>query len=83
MFISQRLLHRMQRAVGRGQPLYTSDFAAISLDRQHQTRAHSEPIDDDRAGAAHSMFATDMHAGTARIDTQEVTQRFPAFYCCL
>jgi hypothetical protein len=73
MFISQCLLNRMQGAVGWRQSLHGGDLAASGLDRQHQTRAHSQSINDDRASAAHAMLAADMYTGTPRLDTQEVT----------
>ena len=80
VLVAQRLLYRMQRAIGPGQSLHGRDLTALRLDRQHQTRAHGQSIDHDRARPTNTVLAADMDTGTAHVDTEEVAQGLPPFH---
>ena len=76
--IHEGLLHRMQLVAVR-ETLDGTDFLAVGLHGEHQARAHWFAIDNDRAGAADTMLATDMGSGLSAIFTDGIGQRAPRF----
>src|SRR5215475_566703 len=50
--VDEGLLHRMQRAVGSGEPLYRGDAAALCRGRKRQAGEYTSAVDQNRAGAA-------------------------------
>src|SRR3974390_401322 len=65
VLVTQRLLDRMQRAVGASEPFDSRYFRAIGLNSQHEAGSHRFAVDDHSARAANAMLAPEMHAGIA------------------
>src|SRR6185437_12867297 len=76
--IHEGLLHRMQ-LVAVSQTLDGADFPAIGLHGEHQTGAHWFPVDNDRAGTAHTVLATNVRSGLSAIFTDGIGQGTPRF----
>ena len=51
------------------------NIAAVGLDREHQTGADAVAINDDRAGAANSMFASDVGTGQPQRAAQKIRKQ--------
>ena len=73
--LPEGLLQRMQRAVGRGEALDRHELGAVGLHRQHQARAGGFAIEQDRAGAADAVFASNMCAGEPEVVADEIDQQ--------
>jgi hypothetical protein len=54
------------------------DLAPIALGGQHQTRKHTPPIDQDRAGSAGALAAALLGAGKCEALTEDLQQRVVA-----
>ena len=76
--LAERLLHRVQLAVG-GQPLDRGDLGAVGLDGQHVARLHAAAVEVHRAGAAVAGVAADDGAGLAELLAQVLHQQHPGF----
>jgi hypothetical protein len=76
VMLAKGLLQRREVMVV-GESFDRHDLAALGLHREHQTRAHRCVIDNDGAGAAHTMLATNMGSGEAEHMTQAIRQRHP------
>jgi hypothetical protein len=79
VMVDHRALHRMQRAIGAGQPLDGAHGLAVKL-RQEQDagieRARAPRVaDHHRAGAAIALVAAFLGAGQAALLAQPVEQR--------
>ena len=74
--IHEGLLHRMQ-PVAISQALDGPDLLTVGLHGEHQAGAHRFVIDNDCAGAADTMLATDMGSGQSAIFTDGIGQRAP------
>ncbi len=61
----KRCLHRVQRISCAGQSLYGSDFLVLGLDRKHETGPDRFPIEQNGAGAANAMFASEINTRKA------------------
>src|SRR5262249_9674320 len=55
-----------------GEPLDRVDFAAVGLDREHETPSHDLAFDAHGARAAHAVLAAEVGAGQFELDPQEV-----------
>ena len=53
------------------------DLAPVRLDRERQARQHARPIDEDGAGTAAALVATEFRVGQAEPPPQQVDQRDP------
>ena len=71
VMLAEHLLHRVQRAVGRGKALDREDARAVRLQRKLGAGLHRNPVDMDHAGAALAGIAADMGAGEAELLTQQ------------
>ena len=69
------LLHRVQRATGRGQPLHRGDAAAGGLQRQHAAALDGLAVQQHGAGAALAGVAADMGAGQRQRAAQQLDQQ--------
>ncbi len=69
--ITEGLLEFRER-LRRSQTFDCLHLRAIGLNSEHQARARGPPIHDDRAGAAHAMFAADMRTRQPDALTQEI-----------
>ena len=76
--VPERLLQRMQ-FVAVGQALQRLDVGPIRLDREQQARPHAFAIYDDRARAAHTVFAAQMGRGQPEVVPEEIGQQPPRF----
>ena len=76
--IHEGLLHRMQ-LVAVSETLDGPDFLTVGLHGEHQTGAHWFVIDNDRAGTADTMLATNMRSGLPAIFTDGIGQRTARF----
>ena len=52
---------------------------AVGLRREHQAGTNRRAVENDGAGAANAMLATDMGAGEQQVVAQEIAQQQPAF----
>ena len=75
--VGERLLHRRQRAVRLGQPLHGGDLRAVGADREQETGADRDAVQQDGAGAAHAVLAAHMGAGQLEVVTDDVGQQPP------
>ena len=73
--LAEHLLHRMQRAVGRGQALDRGHRGAVGLHRQHGAGLHRLAVDMHDAGAALAGVAADMGAGQPQLLAQQLDQQ--------
>ena len=73
--LAEHLLHRMQRAVGRGEALDRGDRGAVRLQRQHGAGLHRYAVDMHDAGAALAGVAADMGAGQPQLLAQQFHQQ--------
>jgi hypothetical protein len=76
MMVHEGLLHRVQ-LFAISQSLDGPNLFAVRLYGKHQARAHRFAVDNDRAGAANAMFATDVRARLPTILADRVRQRTP------
>ena len=79
VMLAEHLLHRVQRAVGRGEALDRGDAAAVGLQRQHGAGLHRDAVDMHDAGAALAGVAADMGAGQPQLLAQQFDQQGAAF----
>jgi len=77
MMRAQRLLQWVQGLSGGRQPLNRIDDAAVGLYGQHQTGTDAVAVDQNRAGAAMALLASDMGSGMAEMVAQQVCEGFP------
>jgi hypothetical protein len=70
--LHERLLDRVQRAVGGGDALDGRDLRSVRLGGEDQAGPHGNAVDDDRAGAAHAVLAAEMGASEAAVLPQPV-----------
>ena len=75
MVVAERLLQRMQLVGGRRDALDGQDVVAIGLHRQHQAGACRTAIEQDGAGAADAVLATEVGPGEAEIIADEIGER--------
>src|ERR1700688_2348406 len=68
--LAERLLHRMQLRLRRGEPLDRQHVGAFELQRQHGARLCSLAVDVHDAGAALRGVAADMGAGEPQVFAQ-------------
>src|SRR5580700_1194912 len=68
--LAERLLHRMQLRLRRGQPLDGQHSGAFELQRQHGARFRRLAVDVDDAGAALRGVAADMGASEPQVFAQ-------------
>ena len=75
MIVAERLLQRVQLGgVGRD-ALDREEIVPVRLDGEHEAGAHGQAVDQDGAGAAHAMLASQMRAGEAELVAQEIGER--------
>ena len=79
VMIHEGLLHRMQLVASQPGPRRSGFSCIVGLHGEHQAGAHRFAIDNDRAGAADTMLATDMGSGLSAIFTDGIGQRAPRF----
>ena len=72
--IDERLLQRMQRAVGR-EALDRGDLRAVVHDGERQARVDAPPVDQHGARAALAVIAAFLRAGQVEMLAQQVEQR--------
>ena len=72
--IGERVLQRMQAAVGR-QALHGRDVTAVAVDAEHQTRQHRLSVEQHRARAALAELAAVFRAGQIQVLTQHLEER--------
>ena len=77
MRFAECILKDTQFTGSRSKPLDRRDRVAISLCREHQTRAHRLAVEKDRAGATDTMLAARVAADKRKILTKRIQQRFP------
>ena len=58
--LAERLLDRVERAAGPVQPLDRRHVSAFDQHREEQAGAHGLAVEQDRAGAANALLATDV-----------------------
>src|SRR5579884_31975 len=75
VLVAVGLLDRMQLAVRAGQPFDRHQVGALSLDGEHDARAHGLAVHQDGAGAAYAVLASDVGAGQIALVAQEIHQR--------
>ena len=75
--IVKGLLQRMQLPILAGHALDCVDDGAINLHRKHQATAHRQTVDQNRAGATNTVFATDMSPREANLMAQTINQGKP------
>src|SRR5262249_14769275 len=51
------------------------DGLAVGLDRQHQTASHHTAVDNNVAGAAHTVLTPDVATGQSHVVPQAIYQR--------
>ena len=73
----ERLLDRVQLAVGLGIALDRLDVGAVGLDGQDGARLDRDAVQQNRAGAALRRVAADVGAGQAKLFTDEIHQKLP------
>src|SRR5215831_16009697 len=71
VMLSERFLQRRKIGVV-GESFYRHDLAAVSLHRQHPAGAHGRAIEENGAGPAHAMLASDMGSGEAELVAQAI-----------
>src|SRR5688572_12686229 len=49
----------------------------VGLDREHDARPRRVAVEEDRAGAAHAVFAPDVRACQAELVPEEITEEQP------
>ena len=76
LLVDDRLLHRMQRAVGGGQPFDRDDVPVAHGVRQHRARIVRHIVDEHRAGAALGAVAAKLGAGEPQLVAQRHGERF-------
>src|SRR5215471_3599992 len=77
MVLLERLLQRVERAVGGCERLDGGHAAPLRLHRKREAAAHRHAIDQHRAASAYAVFATNMSAGGANDMAQEIGQQEP------
>ena len=80
MMLAEHRLHRVQRAVGGGQPLDRGDVRALGLQRQHRAGLYRVAVHMHDAGAALAGVAADMGAGQAEMFAQQLDEQRAAFH---
>ena len=73
--ILERRLHRMQLAIGRGEPFDRGYLRAVRLRGEYRARLDRVAIDQHRAGAALTGVAADVRAGQAEVIADEIDQQ--------
>jgi hypothetical protein len=76
MRLAEGGLQRIQLAVD-SQSFDRGDHVPVDLDREHEAGANGCAIEEDRAGAAHTVLAPDMGAGKTGVVTEKVGQEQP------
>src|SRR5207244_4000494 len=74
VMLAERLLQRMERAVGH-QTLDRRELGAVGLHGQHQAGARGLAVDENRAGAADAVLAAHVGAGEPEVFAQEIHQQ--------
>ncbi len=74
MVLAERLLHRVQRAVGCGDAFDGDDRRALSLQREHVAGLDRRTVHVHGAGAALGGIAAHVGAGQAQVVADEVYQ---------
>src|SRR3982074_3057952 len=78
MVVHERALQFIERT-GLRQALDTDDIGTIRLYCVLRAAAHRPPIDQDRAGAADAMLATDMDAIGLQLVAEKVAEQHARF----
>ena len=73
--IPHRLLECGQLAGRRRQSLHGADLGAFGLHGKRHARPLGSTVDEDRAGTAHAVLATDVCAGQSEIVAQGVAEQ--------
>src|SRR5215468_9630542 len=73
--LNERLLHRVQFAIGAFQPLDGRDLAATQRMGQRRAGVVRDVVDQHRAGAAFTAIAAELGAGEAELVAQRHRQR--------
>src|SRR5215813_2072834 len=74
MVLAEARLQRREALIVR-QTFDRDDFAAVGLDRQHETAAHSLAVDQHRAGTANPVLAADMRTRQPQMMAQAIGER--------
>jgi hypothetical protein len=74
VFLVERLLHHRELAVG-SKRLDGCNLVALGLNGIEQAGADRRPIEENGAGAANAVLATDVGPGEAAILTQDVGEQ--------
>lgn len=72
------LLYRMKPAV-LGKALNRRDLMTISLDGEHQARAHRFAVEEHGTGTADAVFTPHVRPGEGKVVAQEVTEQQARF----
>jgi hypothetical protein len=75
--VRERLLDRMEPALGARQRLDRLDGTAARLHGEQQARAGAPTVDEHRARTADALLAAEVRPGQPEIVSQEVGQRAP------
>ena len=59
------------------------DVVPIGLNRQHDARARGLTVEQNRAGAAHAVLASDMGAGQTEILPDKIAEQQPRLHVTL
>ena len=74
VLVAERLLKRMECAVGRRKSFDCDECRTVSLNGKHEARSRWHAIDDDGAGSAYAMLAAEMSPGQAEILTKKIAE---------
>ena len=72
--LPEGLLHGVQLLTV-GEPLDSDHLVVLCLYGEHQARAHRRAVEQDGAGAAHPVLASEVGAGETELASQEIGQR--------
>ncbi len=75
--VAEGLLERVQGAFAVGQPFDGLEVSTLGLNGEHQAGPGRTLIDQDRAGAAHTVFAAEVGAGQPEMLPERVGQGDP------
>src|SRR6059036_1703555 len=82
--LAERGLKRMQRvARAVSKALHGLDLVAVRLDGEHEAGADRLAVQQDGAGAAHPVLASDVRSGEAQLVAQEVGEEQPRLHRAL
>ena len=77
VIVLEGLLQRVQLLVVGRDALHRQNLPPVGLDREHEATSRGAAVEQDSAGAANAVLASDMGAGEQELVANEVGQQHP------